>query len=76
MKCATCDIYIEPSYMPCPQCKRRAGYTIIEDTSRCEDIYDLAFNVINADEVAQSTIIPLNVKALVEKNWWGVCGRR
>ena len=21
MKCASCDVYIEPTYMPCPQCK-------------------------------------------------------
>jgi hypothetical protein len=70
MKCATCDIYIEPSYMPCPQCKRRAGYTIIEDTSRCDDIFELAYTLINADQVAQSRLLPINVKAIVDKSWW------
>ncbi len=56
--------------MPCPQCKRRAGYTIIEDTSRCDDIYALAFTLIHADQVAKSSVIPFNVQAFIEKNWW------
>jgi hypothetical protein len=56
--------------MPCPQCKRRAGYTIIEDTSRCDDIYAVAFTFIHADQVAKSSVIPLNAQAFLEKNWW------
>jgi|GEM_PF-4367631 len=70
MKCASCDVYIEPSYMPCPQCKRRAGYTLIEDTSRCEEIYALAFTVLNAENLL--SVKPLSVKTdvIVEKSWW------
>ncbi|MBS1995173.1 MAG: hypothetical protein JSS86_02635 [Cyanobacteria bacterium SZAS LIN-2] len=70
MKCASCDVYIEPSYMPCPQCKRRAGYTLIEDTSRCDDIFEQAFTVLHADQLATSTLLPINTRAIVEKNWW------
>jgi hypothetical protein len=70
MKCASCDVYIEPSYMPCPQCKRRAGYTLIEDTSRCSDIYDLAFSLINSDQLASSSVVQLNMQTIVDKNFW------
>jgi len=70
MKCASCDVYIEPSYMPCPQCKRRAGYTLIEDTSRCADIYDLAFTLINSEQVLSSSLMPLKMQAIIDNNWW------
>jgi len=56
--------------MPCPQCKRRAGYTLIEDTSRCAEIYDLAFSLINADQLAKSSVMQLNMQTIVDKNWW------
>lgn len=71
MKCASCDVYIEPAYMPCPQCKRRAGYTLIEDTSRCTDIYDLAFTLIDGDSLPNSRpLLPLKTQTIIDKNWW------
>lgn len=74
MKCASCDVYIEPSYMPCPQCKRRAGYTLIEDTSRCADIFDLAFSLIHTDQLASSSIVQLNMQRIIDQNWWVAAG--
>ena len=70
MKCASCDVYIEPSYMPCPQCKRRAGYTLIEDTSRCEEIYALAFTVLNSDKLTSANLLMVKPASLVENGWW------
>jgi hypothetical protein len=56
--------------MPCPQCKRRAGYTLIEDTTRCADIYDLAFTMINGDQLASSSVVQLNMQKIIDSNWW------
>jgi hypothetical protein len=71
MKCASCDVYVDPTYMPCPQCKRRAGYTLIEDTSRCADIYDLAFTLIDGESLPSSRpLLPLKTQTIIDKNWW------
>jgi hypothetical protein len=56
--------------LPCPQCKRRAGYTLIEDTSRCAEIYELAFTLIQADQLATSSIVQLNMQKIIDQNWW------
>src|SRR4029453_9867681 len=70
VKCSSCDVVLEPAYNPCQKCKRRGGYSLIEDPQTRAELWQKAAKLMDSRFQLDSLHAEPNIEAILRQHWW------